>query len=123
MNKKELIEKIEKTEVRSAWRRGVVEYAVEIVDSLDDERVKELNYYNCITLLLNGASNWNEYSWGGCSLIYDSDIAERLCNPSELKKTRHGERRPNKDEEWLDTQARALTQAYYIIRRLLMYSK
>lgn len=48
---------------------------------------------------------------GGCSLIYDSDIAERLCCPSELRKTHNGERRPNSKEEWLDTQARALTQA------------
>ena len=61
--------------------------------------------------LLNGAADWSQYSWGGCSLIYDSDIAERLCSPSELKKTRNGERRPNSREEWLDTQARALFQA------------
>ena len=61
--------------------------------------------------LLNGAADWSQYSWGGCSLIYDSDIAERLCSPSELKKTRNGERRPNSREEWLDTQTRALFQA------------
>ena len=61
--------------------------------------------------LLNGAADWSQYSWGGCSLIYNSDIAERLCNPSELKKTRNGERRPNSREEWLDVQARALFQA------------
>ena len=52
------------------------------------------------------------------SLIYNEDIAERLCTPSELKKTRHGERRPNAREEWLDTQARALFQAYNLIGRL-----
>ena len=61
--------------------------------------------------LLNGAADWSQYSWGGCSLIYDGDIAERLCCPSELKKTRNGERRPNSREEWLDVQARALFQA------------
>ena len=61
--------------------------------------------------MLNGAQDWNKYSWGGSSLIYDGDIAERLCTPSELKKTRNGERRPNGREEWLDTQARALHQA------------
>lgn len=61
--------------------------------------------------LKNGASDWDQYSWGGSSLIYNSDIAERLCCPSELKKTRNGERRPNSREEWLDTQARALRQA------------
>lgn len=61
--------------------------------------------------LLNGADDWNAYSWGGCALCYDGDIAERLCSPSELKKTRNGERRPNSREEWLDVQARALYQA------------
>lgn len=68
-------------------------------------------------MALNGASNWDEYSWGGCSLIYDADIAERLCCPSELKKTRNGERRPNSREEWLDTQARALYQACNRLKR------
>lgn len=37
---------------------------------------------------------------------------------SELKKTRHGERRPNSREEWLDTQARALYQACNRVARL-----
>lgn len=61
--------------------------------------------------MLNGARDWSEYSYGGCSLIYDGDIAERLCTPGELKRTRHGERRPNSREGWLDVQARALSQA------------
>nr|DAP26633.1 MAG TPA: hypothetical protein [Bacteriophage sp.] len=61
--------------------------------------------------MLNGAQDWEQYSWGGSALIYDYDIAERLCCPSELKKTRNGERRPNSREEWLDVQARALYQA------------
>lgn len=103
---------------RSAWSKGVTEYALELLDSLaegiecgyfyaDDiaaPRVLEKN-------LLNGAADWSAYSWGGCSLIYDSDIAERLCTPSELKKTRNGERKPSAREEWLDCQARALYQA------------
>lgn len=71
--------------------------------------------------LLNGASDWSAYSWGGCSLIYNGDIAARLCAarlccPSELKKTREGERRPNSREEWLDVQARALSQAARVVR-------
>ena len=52
-----------------------------------------------------------QYSWGGCSLCYDVDIAARLCTPSELRKTRNGERRPNGREEWLDVQTRAIHQA------------
>lgn len=100
---------------RSAWDRGVNVYALELVENLeesaaynkrDPESQAELREW-----LLNGARDWNQYSWGGSALIYDCDIAERLCTPSELKKTRNGERRPNAREEWLDTQARALYQA------------
>ena len=65
----------------------------------------------CREWMLNGAADWSCYSWGGCSLIYDRQIATRLCGPSELKKTRHGERKSNSREEWLDIQARALLQA------------
>lgn len=72
----------------------------------DPESEKE-----CREWMLNGAQDWEQYSWGGSALIYDCDIAERLCCPSELKKTRNGERRPNSREEWLDVQARALYQA------------
>lgn len=102
---------------RSAWGRGVATYTAEIMDTLTEydrepESVGDLN-----KMMLNGASDWSAYSWGGCSLIYDSDIAETLCTPSELKKTRNGERRPNSREEWLDTQARALTQAAARVRR------
>jgi hypothetical protein len=65
--------------------------------------------------LLNGAANWGEYSYGGCALIYDGDIAERLCAPSEYRKTREGQRAPNARETWLDVQARALGQAATLI--------
>ena len=46
-----------------------------------------------------------------------SDIAKRL-GTSELKKSKNGENKPNSREEWLDTQARALTQAERLIIRL-----
>ena len=94
---------------RSAWDKAVTTYAIELLEEFaenyaDNEEVTKEK-------LLNGASDWNQYSWGGSSLIYDCDIAERVCTPSELKKTRNGERRPNSREEWLDVQARALFQA------------
>ena len=103
---------------RSAWDKGVTEYALELVENLGEQISN--GYFDELDLsdskkvraaLLNGAETWSQYSWGGCSLIYDSDIAERLCTLSELKKTRHGKRRPNSREEWLDVQARALYQA------------
>jgi broad specificity phosphatase PhoE len=65
--------------------------------------------------LLNGAANWREYSYGGCALIYDADIAERLCAPSEYRRTREGKRAPSTGESWLDVQARALGQAATLI--------
>lgn len=109
---------------RSAWDKGVTVYALELLEGL--EEAIDGGYFAPDDIaapkvlekgLLNGASSWNEYSWGGCSLIYDGDIAERLCCPSELKKTRHGERRPNSREEWLDVQARALYQACNRVKR------
>lgn len=109
---------------RSAWSRGVREYALELLESIEDGRkyngadmhVHPLEVENDA---LNGATDWEEYSWGGCSLIYDGDIAARLCCPSELKKNRNGERRPNAREEWLDVQARALFQACAMLTKIV----
>lgn len=107
---------------RSAWDKGVTKYAFELVEELEERASYEGRNpaagEECRKWMLNGARDWNAYSWGGSSLIYDCDIAERLCTPSELKKTRHGERRPNSREEWLDTQARALYQACNRVSRL-----
>ncbi|MDD3138918.1 MAG: hypothetical protein PHX08_08105 [Lachnospiraceae bacterium] len=112
MDIKELRNAIENEKVRSAWGRGKKEYALELIEEI--ETVQEVSKER----LLNGADNWNQFSYGGCSLIYDFDIAERLCNPSELKKCKGGENRPNKSEEWLDVQARALNQACAMVLRL-----
>lgn len=116
MKKQEIINAIKAIKPRSAWDRAVNAYAVDLLNDLDEE--------NPITkeTLLNGADNWNQYSWGGCSLVYDADIAERVCTPSELKKCKGGEYRPNKCEEWLDVQARALSQAATLILRLAKQS-
>jgi hypothetical protein len=109
----EIITAIEATNPRSAWNKGVKAYALEMLDTIPTN--VEYTAQSLKTDLLNGAANWDQYSWGGCSLIYDGDIAERLCTPSELKKTRNGERRPNAREAWLDTQTRAIRQAWWLI--------
>ena len=106
----------EKQHHTSAWSRGVSAYAWELFDDLRENGEFPESIALLDKALLNGASDWAEYSWGGCSLIYNGDIAERLCCPSELKKTNNGARRPNSREEWLDTQARALYQAAARIR-------
>ena len=101
---------------RSAWSRAVHTYAIELIESLDDSA--DLSNETLLRkALLNGAGDWQQYSEGGCALIYDADIAERLCSQSELKRVRGGERQPNARETWLDCQARALGQAASLVRR------
>jgi len=103
----EIVATITAMPARSAWRRGVKAYALEMVESAEEG-------FSPISLL-NGAESWRAYSYGGCALIYDADIAELLCAPSEYRKTRQGERAPNSRESWLDVQARALGQAATLI--------
>ena len=110
---KELYEKIEQINARSARMRGVKEQALEMVEQAEVKLTRE----NAKEVLLNGALNWSDYSYGGNALIYDEDIAERYCSPSELKKKGGGRLQPNSRETWLDLQARALEQAYSMIRR------
>jgi hypothetical protein len=95
---------------RSKWSQAVRDYCLDLIETLPDD----WEYSNDDLFhkeLLNGASNWKEYSWGGCSLIYNQDICERTATESEKKRTNNGERKPNSREQWLDVQARALFQA------------
>ena len=111
----EIISTVESSNPRSAWSRGVKAYALEILADLP----RNVEYGSIESLqadALNGARDWAQYSEGGSALIYDEDIARRLCTPSELKKTRNGDRRPNSREDWIDVQARALRQAWRVIR-------
>lgn len=113
-------ENIDARKCRSAWDKGVNLYAFELLDKI----LEEVTYYEenggempeiSQMWMMNGATDWRQYSYGGGSLICDVNIAERLCTPSELKRTRGGMRNPNSFETWLDVQARALHQAARII--------
>lgn len=119
---KKIASEIENKKARSSWERGVNAYALELVEKLEERAQYEGRDpepgAECRDWMLNGAQDWAQYSWGGSALIYDGDIAERLCTPSEIKKTRNGERRPNSREAWLDVQARALYQACNRVSRL-----
>ena len=117
---KEIEKQLEKETSRSKWGRGVIVYAKELINNLywlDDN--EELNENTLENTLLNGAKNWDEYSWGGCSLIYNEDICERLATLSEQRRKDYGRLEPNSSEQWLDTQARALYQAYLLIKRIV----
>jgi hypothetical protein len=104
---------------RSAWSRGVKIYACELVEAATENGIELSSAGSLKLTLLNGASDWPAFSSGGCALIYDADICERLCSPSEIKKTRNGDRAPNARETWLDCQARALHQAANLIARAI----
>lgn len=116
-NQKKVLEELEAMCPRSAWGKGVTLYAKELAENIEDGEVIDLN---CLKrYLLNGADSWKHYSFSGCSLIYDTDIASRLCTPSEFKKTKGGVKPPNRNESWLNVQARALRQASFLIQIIL----
>ena len=119
MTKEELIKAIKASKARSAWAKGVKWYALNLVEESykqDTDIVKV-----SMAIYLNGAETWKEYSYGvhSCALVYDYDIAERLCTPGELKKTDFGHKQPNGSVTWLDVQARALYQAHRLIADLI----
>ena len=107
--KEQIIEILENNPARSAWSKGVKEFALDLIDGCEGE----------ITLenLLNGAKDWKQYSEGGCYFVYNEDIAKALCTPSELKRTDNGRLNPNSMETWIDVQSRALGQAWRLIKR------
>lgn len=121
----EIYQEIESHPVRSAWDKGVRSYAEELFETyitnmnlrIDDAKTRIGKIVDAD--LLNGASDWSQYSYGGCADIYDSDICERLCCPSEIKKKKHGELPPNAYETWLDVQAKALKQAARLVKRIV----
>lgn len=107
---------------RGAWNKAVTLYALDLLEDIqwganDVERLPidgaELEQW-----ALNGASCWEQYSNGGCSICYNADIAARVCTTSELKRTDGGMNNPNSRETWLDVQARALYQACNRIRTI-----
>lgn len=103
------LEDMKKRFARSAWDKGIYDYAFDILEPLGDE----LENVKADTLM-NGANTWTDYSYGGCALICDDDIAKRMCSPSEYKKYLNAS--PNSklsdSDYWLgNVQTRALFQA------------
>lgn len=122
MKTKDLLKAVGNLKAASAWGKGVNEYAYELVEAIA-EYVEDVELDNVESVLLNGSSDWLQYSYGCCSLIYNVDIAERLCTPSELKKATRKDGslgdNANRSETWLDCQARALAQACRIIKDII----
>lgn len=130
---KQAFEDFEKIKPRSAWQKGVIDYVYDFLDFINEslywqktDRMEitptEKQGQKFFEFLRNGADSWSQYSWGGCSLIYDSDIAKRVCTPSALKLKKGGELQPSRTEQWLDIQAKALRDAsqklyWYAVRK------
>lgn len=117
---KELRKLVEEIPNTSAYKRGIKKYTDELLDNLEEmaRSYKRLpkDENELENWLLKGARNWGDYSWRGYSLIYDSQIADRLCTPSEFRKKDGGRIRPNRYETWLDEQSKALYYAYLRIK-------
>lgn len=106
---------------RSAWARGVNNIARDIVTQiLENAAGNDAPHYYSVPDFCTefyGAS-LREAVDGGCFLVYDYDIAENFCTPSELKRTKNGEYNPNRSETWLDVMYRGAYQAIRHIIRL-----
>ena len=109
---RKLVEEIPNT---SAYKRGIKKYTDELLDNLEEmariykrlpKDENELEEW-----LLKGARNWEEYSYGGRSLKYNRQIAERLCTPSEFKRKDGGRIAPSRHDNWFNEQAKALNYA------------
>ena len=77
----------------SKKRRAICKYALEILSYYQNGHKKDdgfdINHTN-VKELLSGAKDWQQYSRGGCSLIYTGDIEERIGKGGDLIK-RQGE--------------------------------
>ena len=117
-----LAKKVAKTPARSAWKKGVRHCAEDLLQTVADIRSdKELkavkNYGDLEKLALNGSKDWKQYTRNGTGMIWNEEIAETFCTPSELKRTKGGQLPPNGREDWMDVYARGMYQASWLIER------
>lgn len=111
MKAKEIIKKLESLKIpRSTWKKGVLYYALFIMDKFESETEIESEKD-----LLNGADNWRHASYSGCFYVSDEFIMLTLYNKSKSQMTR----KPKGNETWLDVQARALSQASQLILSIM----
>ena len=88
MKTTELIELIEELKAVNEAQAGVIAYALELLYRYGEDREDIEVNSECRKYLLNGAENWLQYSEGGCSLIYDEEIEERLSAFDKIDRKR-----------------------------------
>lgn len=118
----EIYEAIHAIPARSAWEKGVINYADELLKaylgnrglSLEDIHVRIGKITEAD--LLRGAPNWERYSRGGMALVSNEDICRQLCTKAVFKKKMAGQVPPSAGgRDWLDFQVTALTEAAKIV--------
>lgn len=120
------LDKVNAMNGKSAWARGVGEYAREITDNYNivltgNETPEELKK-KC----LNGATSWWQYSNGACALAYDEDIKDRLCTESEKKSGKRPAavvRECGRGMTWIDVEAFALEYAFNRVKKAFNRAK
>lgn len=117
---------ISKTEQkRGQWNKTMAYYADFLLDSYIDickwradqnEAIPALS----LDVVLDGALGWNQYSYGGCALVYDGDIAKTVFTPAQFTKWQQG--RKVTAEPLLDIQARALDAGWRVLKSAQRYA-
>lgn len=110
---------------RGQWNKSTAYYADFLLDSYieickwradQNEAIPPLS----LELVLNGASGWHQYSYSGCALVYDSDIAKVVFTPAQFAKWEQG--RKVTAEPLLDIQARALAAGWRVLKSAKRYA-
>ena len=107
---------------RGKWYDGVSLYAVDLIQNyMKDNNLDDKDDVGEITekTLLNGSLDWHQFSTTGGGLQFPRKICARLLSPSAQMKTNYGEWKPSKDEDWNELEARALYQAWLLIKDVL----
>ena len=119
-----LEEEHEKT--KGTYKKAIILYALELVDNINDnhtttqeqkDNIEKVWGYTLRELALSGAENFEQYSWGGCSLCYNYDILNRLFCPSIVKRYENSDR--VNGIHLLDLQANALAKALVHIKYII----
>lgn len=93
----DIIKDLVKKEYKQAFKKVELEFIKDTIDDLfnncnnsladllnDDLK---LNSYKLRLFMLNGASDFNEWSFGGCGMVYNDDLREAFKKPKASGET------------------------------------
>lgn len=104
--------RIESLAPREQYFKAVRLYALELIDNTLEAYSENGDELLTLAILLNGAHNWMEYSFGGCALSYTDDIIDRIV-PISMRAAARAENKAS--IKALTAQALALEDAARLI--------